>query len=173
MSATAASLFISFSVNKLDQLTGRIAACLARLNDEQIWLRKHETNNAVGNLVLHLAGNVRQWILSGVAGKPDVRVRDREFSARGGMTGAELAERLRATVDEACAVIRAVPPERLTESIRVQKYQVSVLEAVYHAVEHFAQHTGQILFATKQLTGEDLGFYGHLPAGAPPKDPTP
>ena len=97
-------VFLDFSARKLEQLTGRIRECVKRLNDEQIWTRSSDNENAVGNLMLHLAGNVRQWIIASVGGKPDVRVRDREFSARGDITAAELIDRLEGTVAEAVAV---------------------------------------------------------------------
>ncbi|HBY64078.1 MAG TPA: hypothetical protein DEH78_30010 [Solibacterales bacterium] len=129
-----------------------------------MWQRGHESNNSVGNLVLHLSGNVRQWIGTGVGGLPPVRDRDAEFAARGGPDGASLARTLAESVEPALAILAALPPERLPEKIEVQGYSVTVLEAVYHVVEHFAQHTGQILFATKLLTGEDLGYYRHLSA---------
>ncbi len=89
-----------------------------------------------------------------------------EFSARGGNSIPELKERLRGIVKEAAAVIGAVTPERLAERVVIQKYEVSVLEAIYHVVEHFSLHTGQIIFATKMLTGADMGFYPHLRSSA-------
>jgi uncharacterized damage-inducible protein DinB len=155
-------IFLDFSVRKLELLTGRIESCLDRLDGEQIWARGGENENAVGNLVLHLAGNVRQWLVSGVGGKPDIRERDAEFAARGGASVEELKQRLRAAVTEAVAAIGGLSAERLTERVTIQKYEQTVLEAIYHVVEHFSMHTGQIIFATKLLTGADLGFYGYL-----------
>jgi len=155
-------IFLEFSARKLEQLAGRIEDCLGRLSYEQVWARGGDQENAVGNLVLHLCGNLRQWIGSGVAGKPDIRIREREFSARGDIRPEELRERLSGAVAEAVAAIGELPPARLTDSVRVQNYELTVLEAIYHVVEHFAQHTGQILFATKQMTGQDLGYYRHL-----------
>jgi uncharacterized damage-inducible protein DinB len=159
---SAEQIFIQFSADKLEQLHGRIQDCLARLTPEQIWTRNSENENAVGNLVLHLSGNVRQWIGSGVAALPDHRQRDTEFDARGGMAPAELAERLRTTVTEAADIVREVSATRLTERILPQGYDVTVLEAIAHVVEHFSQHTGQIILLTKMLTGDDLGYYQHL-----------
>src|SRR5690242_19058353 len=101
MGQTVDRIFLDFSRKKLEQLLSRIETCLARLNAEQVWARGSDNENAVGNLVLHLNGNVRQWIVSGVGGRPDVRVRAREFSARGGVETAELVERLQGTVAEA------------------------------------------------------------------------
>jgi uncharacterized damage-inducible protein DinB len=168
----AEGIFLDFSARKLEALTGRIESCLDRLNGEQIWARGGENENAVGNLALHLTGNVRQWIVSGIGGKPDVRERDSEFAARGGESAVELKEHLRATVSEAVAVIGSCG-DRLTERVVIQKYEQSVLEAIYHVVEHFSMHTGQIQFATKMLTGTDLGFYAHLRTAAAHGEKTP
>lgn len=155
-------LFLDCSVRRLRQSMDRIEKCVARLGEDQIWSREHESENAVGNLLLHLAGNLRQWIIAGVGATPDTRDRDSEFNARSGPGKSDLVGNLRAAVEEACKVIEPLTAERLAAVIRVQKYDVSVLEAIYHVVEHFAQHTGQIIFATKLLTGEELGFYTHL-----------
>ena len=156
------TLFLDYSARKLRQNVDRLDKCLARLTEDQIWSRGHESENAVGNLLLHLAGNVRQWLIAGVGAVPDTRDRDSEFNARRGPAKSELIAALRATVEEACKIIEPLTPERLTAIVHIQKYDVSVLEAIYHVVEHFAQHTGQIIFATKLLTGEELGFYTHL-----------
>ena len=154
--------FLNCSAAKLAELCGRIETCLGKLTPEQIWMRGTENQNAIGNLVLHLNGNVRQWILSGVGGAPDARVRDEEFAARGGMGPETLGKRLRDTVDAALVVIRTLPHERLTVRTTIQGDDVSLLEAIFHVVEHFSGHTAQIIFITKMLTGEDLGFYSYL-----------
>ena len=162
METTLEHQFLDHSAKKLRNYAERIETCLGKLNEEQVWARGAENENAAGNLVLHLCGNVRQWIVSGVGGQPDHRERDREFNTRGGVPIAELIERLRGTVDEAVAVIERVTRERLAERLLLQQYDVSVLEAIYHVVEHFSMHTGQIMFITKMLSGMDLGFYAHL-----------
>ena len=159
METNLTPFFLDYSARKLRTLTGRIEVCLGKLSPEQIWARGCESENAVGNLTLHLCGNVRQWIVAGVGGAPDARERDAEFAARGGVGSAELMQRLRAAVEEAAVVIEALTPVRLAEPLTVQKYDVTVMEAVYHVVEHFSMHTGQIIFATKQITGKDLGFF--------------
>jgi uncharacterized damage-inducible protein DinB len=154
--------FLKFSADKLAQLKHRIQDCLGRLSIEQIWTRQSDNENSIGNLVLHLNGNVGQWIGSGIGGKPDTRLRDAEFEARGNISPSELAGRLEKAVSEAAGIIRDVPHARLMEKITIQKYDVTLMEAIYHVVEHFSQHTGQIIFMTKMLTGEDLGYYKHL-----------
>ncbi|MCS7027025.1 MAG: DUF1572 domain-containing protein [Bryobacteraceae bacterium] len=162
MNPDLAFVFTDSCARRLAQSCSRIAHCLELLNEEQVWVRGSENENAIGNLLLHLAGNVRQWILAGLGGKPDVRVREREFSARGDIAKADLLERLQTTVDDALVVIRKLDGEALARTVKIQSYQVTALEAVLHVVEHFALHTGQIIFATKMLTHADLGFYKHL-----------
>jgi uncharacterized damage-inducible protein DinB len=166
-------LFLDYSARKLRQAAGRIEDCLSRLTEDRIWARGAENENAAGNLVLHLSGNVRQWIVAGVGGKPDIRQRDAEFAARGGLAASTLAEHLRAIVDEAAGIIETLAPERLCQPLAVQSYNVTVLEAIYHVVEHFSGHTGQIIYATKLLSGEDLGYHQHLKTTAAHAEPTP
>ena len=166
-------ILTDYSARKLGLLTGRIDVCLGKLTEEQVWARGGENENAVGNLVLHLCGNVRQWIVSGIGGASDVRQRDTEFAARGGTSIEDLKERLRSTVEEASKVVESLTPNRLTERVTIQNYEASVAEAVIHVLEHFSMHTGQILFVTKMLTGEDLGFYAHLRTAAAHSHKTP
>jgi hypothetical protein len=156
------AMFVTFSVGKLRQFTERIEVCLGKLNEQQIWWRGHENENAIGNLVVHLAGNLGQWILAPLGGVEMERDRDAEFEARGGADARQLAAKLRAVVDQATQIIEGLRTEELTQMYTIQNYRVSGVDAVYHAVEHFAQHTAQIIFVTKMATGDDLGFYGHL-----------
>lgn len=170
---TVETNFLNYAAEKLAQLCGRVETCLGKLTPEQIWMRGTENQNAVGNLVLHLNGNVRQWILSGVGGVPNARNRDGEFSARGGMEPEALARLLRDSVDRAVALIVALPPARLAERTTIQGHDVTLLEAIFHVVEHFSGHTSQIIFVTKMLTGEDLGFYSYLLNPQPHAEKTP
>jgi len=173
MPAGTDRVFLDFSAKKLHQLSSRIAECVGKLKDDEVWARGHENENAIGNLVLHLDGNVRQWIIASIGGEPDRRVRDAEFATRGGTSPAELIKQLDDTVTQAVAVLETLKPERLTHRVTIQNYEVSVLEAIYSVVEHFGQHTGQIIFATKMLTGQDLGFYKHLKASTAHAEKTP
>jgi len=108
-----------------------------------------------------------------VGGAADIRVREREFSARGQASVAELMAGLEQVVDEAAAVLDRLPEARLAERTRIQEYDVTVLEAIYHVVEHFSQHTGQIIFLTKLLTGANPAFYRHLERGGAHGERTP
>jgi len=142
-----------------DDYVPRIARCLEQLSDEDVWWRPNEASNSIGNLVLHLMGNARQWIVHGVGGAQDVRTRQEEFDRREPLPKAELVERLRTTIAEAADVIGRVSPDRLLEPRLIQGYETTVLGAIYHVVEHFSMHTGQIIVLAKARTGRDLGFY--------------
>ena len=167
----AAEEFVRVARQELRRAADRVGACLQRLSTEQIWHRDHAIENSVGNLVLHLAGNLRQWIVSGVGGAEDRRDRDWEFATREPQPAERLQQRLEAAVADAEAVLAGLPPGRLLERRRIQVYEVSVLQAIVHVLTHFAGHTGQIIWATKHVTGKDLGFYRHLRegAGGPPR----
>ena len=168
--------FLRVARKELRQKLEHIEHCLSKLTPEQVWSRQHENENAVGNLVLHLAGNVRQWITSGVGGAKDQRDRDAEFSHRDPVSAAQLISRFRNAVEEADQVLAELCYRDLLAPRTIQGYEVTVLHAIYHVVVHFGEHTGQIIWATKRMTGEDLGFYAYLSneSGAgPPKDVQP
>ncbi len=158
-------VFRQYSAAKLNQYYERIEFCVGRLTQEQLWMRTGKHANAAGNLLMHLTGNVRQWIQTSIGGQADQRDRDGEFAARDGAEAQELLTALRLVLDGAIEVIESVPTERLLERITVQGHDVTVLEAIYHVVEHFSGHAGQIIFMTKAFTGEDLGFYSYLAGG--------
>ena len=154
-----ATLFITHSTQKLEQMTGHIEDCMDRLTEDQIWRRGSEPENSVGNLVLHLCGNLGQWIGHFVAGRPNTRNRPAEFAADTKSSKAELMATLRRAVDSAKADIAALTGERLLETVTTTDSQTPILTLVYQVVGHFQQHTGQIMFATKLMTQDDLGFY--------------
>ena len=137
----------------------QIERCLERLSDEDVWWRPGEASNSIANLLLHLTGNLNQWIIGGVGSRPYDRDRQQEFDARVHPSGRELMARLRAVVEEAVQVIGAVDPESLLSRRRIQADDVSILVAVYHVVEHFGVHTGQIIMLTKIRTGDDLKLW--------------
>ena len=137
----------------------KIERCLAMLDGEQIWWRANSQSNSIGNLLLHLSGNVRQWIVCGVGGAADSRDRDSEFARRDVIPAGELLGRLKQTIDEADLALARIDTGKLLEKRTIQGYDVSMLEAILHVVEHFSMHTGQIIYITKQLTAHDLRFY--------------
>ena len=154
--------FLRVSRHEIKRRLTRIEDCVSRLSTEQVWSRGSEVENAVGNLILHLAGNLRQWILAGVGGAVDDRDRDAEFARRESIDTEELLAWLRGTVGEADRVLGQLGEGELLAMRRIQAYEVTVLHAICHVMDHFAEHTGQIIWATKRMTGQDLGFYGYL-----------
>jgi uncharacterized damage-inducible protein DinB len=145
----------------------KINLALDELDDEQIWRRPNESSNSIGNLILHLSGNVRQWIIAGVGGAPDARDRAREFAERRQIGKRELLDLLNKTLDEAAAVLAKVESEciatrsdaPLQRLCRPQAFEATVLDAIFHVVEHFSYHTGQIVFIAKWLAEGQIRFY--------------
>ena len=137
----------------------KIERCLEKLTDEQIWWRANKESNSIGNLVLHLCGNARQWIISGIGSQPDHRVRDSEFEQRDVIARDELLTLLRSTLHEVDHVLHTLDASTILESRKIQGNDVDILEAIFHVTEHFSMHTGQIIMLTKMLTASDLRFY--------------
>jgi uncharacterized damage-inducible protein DinB len=136
----------------------RIIGCLEQLSDEEIWWRPNEASNSIGNLVLHVCGNIRQWIISGLGGAADRRERDKEFAEHGPILASALREKFQQTVNEAGAVMARLTPTALMRRYRVQGYDVTGYEAAAHVIEHVAYHAGQIIYVTKLKRAKDLGF---------------
>lgn len=159
----AAELFLQFSRNKLlEQYWPRLRKAVEPLSLEQVWWRPNAASNSTGNLVLHLNGNVWQWIVASFNHLEDERNRPAEFSATGDLAAADLLSRLSQTMDEAAKVLARLTPEELLATWHIQGYTVSGLAAVYQVVEHFGLHYGQIVYIAKALEGRDLGFYREL-----------
>ena len=160
---TLAEQFLAEERHSLrEQHLPRITRCLRTLSQNEIWWRPHPTSNSIGNPVLHLAGNVRQWIISGLGGHPNRRERDKEFAALGPIPQRSLVTLLESTVNEATGVLEHVSADDLAAEYNIQGFRVTGLIAVAHVAEHFAYHTGQIIYATKFIRGVDLKFT-HLP----------
>src|SRR6267142_761255 len=152
--------FLEFSRKKLlEQYWPRLSNCVKLLSDEQVWWRPNDASNSIGNLILHLNGNVRQWLVSSFSRLDDQRNRPAEFSQRELIPASELLATLGTTLTEASDVLDSLTEADLLMTLQIQGYTVSGLHAVYQVVEHFALHYGQILYVTKLLRGQDLGFY--------------
>jgi uncharacterized damage-inducible protein DinB len=159
----SAGLFLQFSRNKLiDQYWPRMRKAVEPLSQEQVWWRPNEASNSIGNLLLHLNGNVWQWLVASFNGLEDKRDRPAEFSATGDLSAADLLARLGETMDEAAKVLARLTTEELLATYQIQGYTVRGLAAVYQVVEHFGLHYGQIVYIAKALDGRDLGFYSEL-----------
>ena len=157
---TVAQNFLSFAVTRLKLTQGEIAKCVAQLSEEQMWHRGGDYENSVANLLLHLEGNMRQWMLHGVAGQPDVRHRDEEFAITPTTLSAEAHASFNATLEEVCHVLSSLPTDNLLAVIDPQPNgtwrNLTILEAVFQVVGHVQLHAGQIFVLTKQLVQRDL-----------------
>ena len=137
----------------------KIERCVERLTDEQVWWRPNSESNSIGNLLLHLSGNARQWIVSGLGGETDKRERQAEFDERSIIARDELLALLRTTITEVDHVLAEFAPARLLDSFPIQGTQSTALAAIFHVTEHFSMHVGQIVYITKLLSSSDLHFH--------------
>lgn len=154
--------FIDQSILRLNENTPRIEKCLHQLSEKEIWRKPNANSNSMGNLMLHLYGNIRQYIISSLGDTADLRVRDAEFQAEGGLSKTDLMEKLKNVVEEATNVLVNLKKEKLLEKYAVQGFELTGIGIVIHVVEHYSYHTGQIAFYTKMLKERDLDFYAGI-----------
>ena len=154
--------FIEQSVSHLNQNTPRIEKCLAALSEGELWHRPNENSNSIGNLILHLCGNIRQYAISSLGNVPDSRIRDLEFLAREGYSKSELIEKLTQTVDDAVMTIKNSTEANLLQPRLVQGFNLTGIGIIIHVTEHYSYHTGQIAYYTKMVKDRDLGFYANI-----------
>lgn len=165
--APTPSLRTRFLVVAREKLTReflpRLEQAVRLLPETELWKAPNERSNSVGSLVLHLEGNLRQWVVSGLGGAADVRVRPREFDPPVREPGEAILGRLRAAVEDADRVLASLDDRALRRRVSIQGFEPDGLEVVFHVVEHFSYHYGQIVYAVKAARGVDLGFYAGLP----------
>jgi uncharacterized damage-inducible protein DinB len=137
----------------------KLRHCVNVLPPGATWKRPDANSNSIGNLLVHLMGNVSEWILNGIGGQSTKRYRAAEFSQRDGADGATLLANLEAVLRQADDVLAGLTEQRLQQPIRIQGRETTVLGAIYHVVEHFAMHTGQIVFLTKIYAPGTIHFY--------------
>lgn len=156
--------FLEFSRRTLlGEYWPRTCTCLDLLSDEQVWWRPNEQSNSIGNLLLHLNGNLRQWVVAPLSEASNIRNRPAEFAERSQIETGVLRQNLAGTLEEIDSVLNRLRPADLLKKYTIQDLKgITAHEAIYHAVEHFSMHYGQILYITKLLTGANLGFYRDL-----------
>lgn len=137
----------------------KIERCLEQLTDEQVWWRANASSNSIGNLILHLSGNARQWIVSGLGGEADDRRRDAEFAERRLLPRDELLAHLKKAVNDVDQTLESFAVARLLDEFLIQGKMTTALEAILHVTEHFSMHTGQIILLAKMLVDVDFVFY--------------
>jgi hypothetical protein len=146
------------AAHELDSALNRIQHCVSQLTDEQVWLRSRPGLNSIGNLILHLCGNLRQWIVAGLGGAADVRDRPAEFAERGPIPKAELMRRLEAAVEETKSVLAGLDARRLTEVRWIQGFDVTGIAAIFDSIPHFRGHTQEIVHMTRSQLGDAYRF---------------
>lgn len=146
-------------VRIIDENIARIIKCLDMLTTEQIWHRIHQHTNPIGNLVLHLEGNARQWILSTFDDAPDHRVRQQEFDTNEPISGDVLKSKLNTLAIDLTHCLDRIKEQELLDVHTVQCYRESGISIIVHVIEHFSYHTGQIAYVTKWLSEKETGFY--------------
>ena len=148
-----------FHKRMIEEGQARIEKCLAKLSDEELWRKPNKNSNSMGNLVLHLSGNVRQYIISGVGGEKDTRERDLEFDPSNIIPREELLEKLDQTLKEANSKIDDLNESDLSKPREAQGMSHSCLSIIIHVIEHFSYHVGQITYYTKFLKDMDMAYY--------------
>ncbi|WP_299674252.1 DinB family protein [uncultured Tenacibaculum sp.] len=144
---------------RLDESSRMNMKSLALISEEDVWKRFNQSSNSIGNLILHLCGNITQYAIASLGNKEDQRNRDLEFSTEEGYTKAELLNKLSGTVQEAKRIILETSQEEYLRKREVQGFNFSGIGIAIHVTEHYSYHTGQIAFWVKQLKNKDLGFY--------------
>lgn len=141
----------------------RIKEAVELLSEDEIWLREGDASNSIGNLLLHLAGNVRQHVIAGTGQlHADKRDRSTEFSAVTGMSRSELLAQLESTVNEAAEVLESFDPSQLMTKRVIQNKEVVLFDDIYHVIEHFGYHTGQIIYIVKAMKQHRFEWYQYL-----------
>jgi uncharacterized damage-inducible protein DinB len=145
----------------LAEYLDKIERATAGLDDAALWRRANQRSNSIANLLLHLRGNLAQWVLGGLLGEPFERHRGAEFAAREGAGRAELLAALAETVGRVRAGIARLDAAALDRPLTIQGYATDGRDALFHVVEHMSYHTGQIVMLAKELlpASVELEFY--------------
>jgi len=153
------SEFLENSIYRLDEGTRMIKISLDSITESDIWKKPNESSNSIGNQLVHICGNMTQYIIASLGEQDDCRNRDKEFSMTHGLTKIQLIQKLEETVKNVKLVLNGCNKKQLIKKREVQGFNLSGIGIVIHAVEHYSYHTGQIAFWTKLLTNKDLGFF--------------
>jgi uncharacterized damage-inducible protein DinB len=137
----------------------KLRHCVEALPREAVWSRPNPASNSVGNLLVHLTGNVTEWILGGVGGRQISRYRAGEFAQSDGAEAKKLLDNLESVLREVDTVLSGLTERDLQRGLVIQDRETTVLAAIYHVVEHFSMHTGQIIFLTKMYAPGKIHFY--------------
>ncbi|HAA49487.1 MAG TPA: hypothetical protein DCE43_07185 [Planctomycetaceae bacterium] len=159
MDAKDLSTAVASETNRrLETSVRKIRHCIDQLSDDQLWWRPAEPMNSIGNLVLHLSGNLRQWIVAGVGGAIDNRNRPEEFSERGPIARDDLLALLDLAVNDSREALDGITAESLLRPLRIQGFELTALGAIFDSIPHFGGHTQEIVNLTRQQLGDSYRF---------------
>lgn len=154
-----ANLFIQEATKSLREGTEKIQHCVKQLSQEQLWWRPHESMNSIANVLIHLDGNLTQWMINGIRGAEDVRDRPAEFADRSGASSDGLLQKLEQTIEQVAKVLNEQTALTLIERRRIQGFETSVTGAIWDSLPHFRGHVQEIIYVTRQLLGDDYEFF--------------
>ena len=162
MPNTVIKEFIKQSIYRIEENTQRIIKCLDEIDETEIWKFPNDHSNSIGNLILHLCGNIRQYVVSALGETEDTRERNKEFSTKTGHAKQRLLNDLTNTISGAVGIIGNMDENKLTKIYSVQRFDLSGIGIIIHVTEHYSYHTGQIAFWIKLIKNKDLGFYAGI-----------
>ncbi len=145
-------------MEQLQQALQKWRNCLSQLTTQQIWWRSDPSGNSIGNLALHIGGNLRQWIQAGLDGQPDQRDRPGEFSCQQGKGAQEILAYLASEISDCEIVLRRLQESDLVKPYTIQGFNVNGLQAVNHTITHFVGHTHQVITLTRFQLGSNYQF---------------
>ena len=154
--------FVTQAIYRMEESLRMVKICMGQISEDTIWKKPNATTNSIGNLILHLCGNITQYGISSLRKEKDERNRDEEFTVKEGYSKGELLEKLESTVREAENAFKEIEPEEFLRKRKVQGFEFSGIGNIIHVVEHFSYHAGQIALWTKLLNNQDLGFYNGI-----------
>ncbi len=147
---------------RLDESSRMVKKCLDQLSNDDVWKKPNESSNSIGNLILHLCGNITQYAISSLGGTEDTRQRDKEFQVTEGFSKEQLFDKLTNTLDQAKRIMKQTSVDELLRKRLVQGFNMSGIGIIIHVTEHYSYHTGQIALLTKLWKNKDLGFYADI-----------
>ena len=149
-------------IYRLDESSRMVKKCLDQLSNDNVWKKPNESSNSIGNLILHLCGNITQYSISSLGGTEDTRQRDKEFQVTEGFSKEQLFDKLTNTLDQAKRIMKQTTADELLRKRLVQGFNMSGIGIIIHVTEHYSYHTGQIALLTKLWKNKDLGFYADI-----------
>ncbi len=147
------------TIFRLQESVERILKCIELLEDTDIWYQPNENSNSVHNLILHLCGNIGQYINAGLGAKTDTRNRESEFLNNHKYDKSILKGLISDAVKDAIKVIEDLDISQLLKKYDIQGFNLTGIAVLVHVVEHTSYHVGQITYFTKIQKNISTDYY--------------